>query len=115
MSLFKRLFLQIGVGVLGFFLADYFIEEVSLHTLEALFAAGLTLGIINFFVRPIIKLITFPLRLLTLGLFTFFINIAIVWFTKALFYTVEIEGLTALLYTTIIIWLLELITHSFSK
>ncbi len=115
MSLFKSFLLQIAVGVLGFYLADYFLEEVQIESVRILFYAGGALGIINFFIRPIIRIITFPLRLLTLGLFTFFINIAIVWFTQALFTQVSIEGLTALLYTTLIIWVLEFIIHSFSK
>jgi len=115
MKLLKNFLLQLAVGVLGFYLADHFISEVTLESTETLFYAGITIGIINFFIRPIIKLITFPLRLLTLGLFTFFINIGIVWFTKALFEGVEIEGFIALLYTTIIIWIMEFITHTFSK
>ena len=115
MSLFKKLLLQVAVGILGFYLADYFLEGVTLKNIEVLFLAGASLGLINFFIRPVLRIITFPLRLLTLGIFTFFINIAIVWFTQAMFPEVGVEGFSTLLYTTIIIWLLEFTVYSLSK
>ena len=112
MSLFKGFLLQAAVGVLGFYLADYFLEEVVVEGTVFLFYAGVTLGTVNFFIRPLLRLITFPLRLLTLGLFTFVINIAIVWVVQAMFIEVAIGNLTALLYTTLIVWILEFILHS---
>ncbi len=115
MSLFKGFLLQIAVGVLGFYLADYFLEQVVVKNTAFLFYAGVTLGSINFFIRPFLRLITFPLRLLTLGLFTFIINIAIVWVVQAMFPEVAIGNLIALLYATLIIWVLEFILHSFTK
>jgi putative membrane protein len=39
----------------------------------AIIAAGL-LGIINTFIRPILIILTLPLNIITLGLFSFFIN-----------------------------------------
>jgi putative membrane protein len=42
--------------------------------LENLLIASFLLGILNAFVRPILMLIALPLLILTLGLFTFFIN-----------------------------------------
>jgi putative membrane protein len=115
MSLFKRFLLQIAVGVLGLYLADYFLVEVTITEPLFLLYGGVTLGVINFFIRPVLRLITLPLRILTLGLFTFFINAAIVWFTQAAFLEITIEGFTALIYTTIIVWILEFLIYNFSK
>ena len=42
-----------------------------------LVAAILTL--VNIFIKPVIKLLTFPINLLTLGLFNFLINIGILY------------------------------------
>lgn len=36
--------------------------------------ASLVIGIINVFIRPILMIITIPINLLTLGLFTFILN-----------------------------------------
>ncbi len=35
---------------------------------------GLLFGLVNTFIRPLVKLFTFPLLILTLGIFTFVIN-----------------------------------------
>lgn len=42
---------------------------------------GLIFGLVNAIVRPILKLLTCPLILLTLGLFTLVINTALFWLT----------------------------------
>ncbi len=38
---------------------------------------GLVIGLVNGFIKPIAKLITLPLRILTLGLFTLVVNVAL--------------------------------------
>jgi putative membrane protein len=49
-----------------------------------LFAVALLFGVINVSVRPILKLLTFPLLILTLGLFTFVLNALMLWLTGAI-------------------------------
>ncbi|WP_373532268.1 phage holin family protein [Vampirovibrio sp.] len=36
--------------------------------------AALVMGLVNFFIKPVLALLTLPLNLLTLGLFSFIIN-----------------------------------------
>ena len=48
----------------------------------AIFA--LILGLLNAFVSPVIKLLTFPISLLTLGLFSFVVNAVMFWFASYL-------------------------------
>ncbi len=114
MSLLKKFLLHVAVGVLGFFLAEYFLG-ITIKDPHSLFYAGLLLGTVNFFIRPLICLVTLPLRILTLGLFTFAINTSIIWFVQAFFPEITIDGFTNLIYTTLIIWILEVILHGFSK
>jgi putative membrane protein len=45
---------------------------------------ALIFGLVNAFVRPLLKLLTCPLILLTLGLFIFVINALMLWLTSAL-------------------------------
>ncbi len=115
MSFLKNFLLQIAVGVLGFFIADYFLEGVFIEDTRHLFYVGISLGLINFFIRPLLNLLTLPFRILTLGLFSFLINIAIVWLAQAMFTEVIIEGLATIVYVTLIIWILEFVTSTFKK
>ena len=55
-------------------LASYLIEGIRVSGFfSALFTAAI-LGILNVFFRPIVLILTLPVNLLTLGLFTFVIN-----------------------------------------
>src|SRR3970282_2359106 len=42
---------------------------------------GLIFGLVNVFIRPIVKLITCPFYILTLGLFSFVVHTALFWLT----------------------------------
>ncbi len=109
MWVIKFFLLKITVGILGLYVACHFIDEVIVEKPEFIIYAGLMLGLINFFIKPIISFITLPIRIITLGLFTFFINIAIIWFVVGIFAEITIEGFVPLIYTTLIIWILDLI------
>jgi len=50
----------------------------------SLLLVALVFGVLNALVRPILKLLTCPLILLTLGLFTFVINAIVLWLTSAI-------------------------------
>lgn len=49
-----------------------------------LLLVALVFGVLNAFIRPILKLLTCPLIILTLGLFTLVLNAAMLWITGAL-------------------------------
>jgi len=101
----QSLIIQILSGIAGLWLADRFVPGVDFTgSIEALLIAGLALGLVNFFLKPIIKLITFPLRLLTLGLFGIVINMAMIWIIDILFPELIILGIIPLFWTSLIIW-----------
>ncbi|GAW93181.1 phage holin family protein [Calderihabitans maritimus] len=50
------------------------IEGIRLEGLVSALTASLILGIVNAFIRPLVILLTLPLNILTLGLFTWVIN-----------------------------------------
>jgi len=49
----------------------------------SLLLVALVFGVLNAILRPILKLLTCPLIILTLGLFTFVINAVMLWLTSA--------------------------------
>jgi len=106
---FRKLILQVTVGILGIWLATELVTGVTfIGPRKTLLIAGLILGLINFFIKPILNLVTLPLRIITFGLFSLAINIGIVWLIEILF-PLDIAGLYPLFWTTIIVWALSLI------
>src|SRR6266852_1356258 len=57
--------------------------------------AGLVLALINAVVRPILKVLTLPLTLLTLGLFLFVLNAFCLWLTSAIVPGFDVHGFWA--------------------
>lgn len=49
-----------------------------------LFVVALLFGILNVLVRPILKLLTLPILIVTLGLFIFVLNAVMLWLTGAI-------------------------------
>jgi len=50
----------------------------------AFVGVALTFGVINSFIRPVAKILTFPLILVTLGLFALVVNGLMLWLTSSL-------------------------------
>jgi len=102
------LFLQIVAGILGIFLAVKLIPGVVFTgDWKALAIAGGILGLLNFFIKPILKIITLPLKILTFGLFGLVINMLIVWVVDIIFPELIIPGIIPLFLTSLIIWIIS--------
>jgi putative membrane protein len=99
------LFLQILAGILGLWLSVIYVPKVEfIGSWQQLILAGAILGLINFFIKPILKVITLPLRILTFGLFSLVINMLIVWLVDIIFPDLIISGIIPLFWTSLIVW-----------
>lgn len=56
---------------------DYFMNDVTVVNFTTSVIVALVLGLLNFFLKPILVLLTLPVTVLTLGLFLLIINAAI--------------------------------------
>ncbi len=62
------------INSLAILIVTYIVKGIQIASPLAAIAAALVLGIINAFLRPFIILVTLPINIFTLGIFTFFIN-----------------------------------------
>lgn len=117
----SKLLFQIASSILGLYLAQRFVPGVSLKIIpgqsvyfgfafvqfwQILLFVGGTLGLMNAIIKPILKTITLPLRIITFGAFSFLINVLMVWLADVIFPELIIAGLIPLFWTTVIVWLL---------
>jgi len=79
---------------------------------SALFAA-LVLGILNAFFRPILLILTLPINVLTLGLFTFVINAFLLMMTSGVIGGLQVAGFGSALLGSLIISLVSWLLSSF--
>lgn len=123
----KRLLSQIIAATAGLWLANSFVPGVAvrIYSESSFFGFNLTaqwqiflilgiiLGLINFFIKPIINAVTLPLRIITLGLFSIVINMGLLWLLDVMFDELYAPWFYPLLWTTLIIWGLSLIIGFF--
>lgn len=79
---------------------------------SALFAA-LVLGILNALFRPILFILTLPINVLTLGLFTFVINAVLLLMTSGIAGGLVVDGFGSAMFGSLVISLVSLLLSSF--
>jgi putative membrane protein len=79
-----RFILRWAVNAIAFYLAVLILpERISLTTgLVSILWVALIFGLVNALFRPLLKFLTCPLIMLTLGLFTLIINTFLFWLTS---------------------------------
>lgn len=119
----KRLLSQVVSATLGLWLATLVVKGVIIRSYpgsnffgiplkaqwEIILVLGIVLGLLNYFLKPLLKTLALPLEVLTLGLFTIVINMGILWLLDKMFDELYIPLFLPLLYITLIIWGLNLI------
>lgn len=85
-----------------------------LEGLGAALMAGIILTVVNFFIRPLLVLLTLPFTVVTFGLFIFVINALMLMLTAALMGSAfEISGFGMALLASVIIALLNMVLSNF--
>lgn len=111
-----NLIFQIIGNSLGIYLGTLLIPGFSFGgDIKALLFAGFVLGIANFIIKPILKIISFPLILLSFGLFSFVISAFILWLTSQFVPEIQISGIIPLCLATILISIISTILSIFAK
>lgn len=73
-------------------LAGYFISGVKVAGLWSALVLAFVLGLLNIFIKPLITLLTLPINILTLGLFTLVINALIIMLASSIVKGFEVGG-----------------------
>ena len=69
-----KLILRILINAAALWAAAYFVPGIRAGGVGSLLAVAVVFGVVNALVRPVLKLLSCPIILLTLGLFTLVIN-----------------------------------------
>ena len=105
--------IRAAVAALGLWLADRIVPGVVIQDWQSLVLAGLLLGVVNAVVRPIFFFLTLPLTILTLGLFLFVVNGAMLGLVGWLLGGVEIDGFLPAVLGAIVVGLVSWVASWF--
>jgi len=119
----RKLFSQIIAAGLGLWLATLIIPgvKVTLFPGSSFFGVNITqywqlflllgiiLGLLNYFVKPVLKILALPLEIITLGLSSIAISMAMIWAADLIFEELTVPLFVPLFLTSVIIWIFNFI------
>jgi putative membrane protein len=90
-----RFIIQAVVTMIGLWLSAQVVPGVAFTNTGSLIAAALILGLVNAVVRPFMVILTFPITIVTLGLFLLVVNAAMIGLTAMFLGGFAVNGLWA--------------------
>jgi len=115
-----RFLVRILGNALAISIASYFVQNFSFpRDWTLLLLAGLILALFNAILKPILKLISLPLIIVSLGLFSLLINAVLLWLLAQFLPELKIVGFWAYFWGVLIIsvmnWLIGALTKKRPK
>jgi putative membrane protein len=109
MSLTQRLVVSWLTNAIAIAIAAVVLSRMTVATAGDLILAAAVFGILNTFLKPLARLLTLPLAIITLGIAWFFVSMLMLWLTQAIISGVDIHGFWTLVWATIIVWFANLL------
>lgn len=107
--------IRLVVNAVALICVAYVVPGIFVSGIGGALIAALILGIVNAILRPILILLSLPLELVTLGLFTLVINALLFWLVGALHVGLTVAGFWpafwGALVMSIVSWLLSMLTR----
>ena len=84
MKLIKKVLIGIFLNGLALYLLTMLVEEIVYTGGFKFFViGGIVLGLINYFIKPVIKILSLPFVILTAGIFLIAVNAFVLWLLTA--------------------------------
>jgi len=84
--------IQLLINAIAFYITAYVIPGVTISGWPTLLVVAVLWGILTIFLKPILVILTLPINILTLGLFTFVINAILLLITSSFVPGFKVDG-----------------------
>lgn len=85
------------------------LSGVTVSSVGSLFLAALVFGVLNTVLKPLLRLVTLPLAILTLGIAWFFVSLLMLLLTRDIVSGFHIHGFWTLVEATLIVWAVNMV------
>ena len=109
----RGLFLRWLILTFSIIATSYLIDGIQISGFLSAFSAAAILGILNAFFRPILLILTLPVNILSLGLFTFVINAIVLMMVSGVISGFEVNGFWSAVFGSLLISLVSWLLTSF--
>jgi len=107
-----KLLIRLIINALALMLSPYLISGISVSNFYTALITAIVLGIVNAIIRPILVILTLPINMLTLGLFTLIINGLLILFVASFVKGFDVSGLWPAVLLSLFLWAVSFITSS---
>ncbi len=101
------------LNALALFIVSKIVSGIELRGFGAALVAVLVIGLVNALVKPILLILTLPITILTLGLFTFVLNALMLLLASNLVNGFRVDGFWTALVASILLSIVSTILHAF--
>jgi len=109
----KGIFLRWLILTFAIIATSYLIDGIQVSGFLSAFFAAAILGILNAFFRPILFILTLPVNILSLGLFTFVINALMLMMVSGVISGFKVYGFWSAVFGSLLISLVSWLLTSF--
>ena len=92
-------------------IAYYIVPGITIRDFYSALVAALVLGLINALIKPILLLLTLPINIITLGLFTFVLNALLFWFASTIVKGFGVADFAAAFWGALCLSVVSWLTH----
>lgn len=110
-----KLIARLALTAFSLLVVSNLLVGVTIDGLHPAIGAAVILGLLNAIVRPILIVFTLPITILTLGLFIFFINAFLFYFTASFIDGFYVAGIFSALLGSVIVSGVSIIGNRFIK
>jgi putative membrane protein len=109
MRLVRYLAVSWALNVLVLGVVTVAFSDVTSKNFGDLLVAAVVFGILNTVVKPLLKLLTLPLAVITLGIAWFFVAMLMLWITSAIVSGWDIHGFWTYVWATLTVWAVNVV------
>jgi putative membrane protein len=106
-----RLIVRLLLNALIIYLIASYLPGFEVHNFFTAIIVAVVLGLINVTLKPLLIILTLPINILTLGLFTFVINAVLLLLTASLVKGFTVSGFWSALMASLLISLFNILTR----
>lgn len=99
------------INAMALIAAAAFVPGFGVQTFYTALIAALVLGLANALIRPILLVLTLPINILSLGLFTFVLNALMVWLVSTIVKGFTVEGFVPAFLAALFLWVVSVGTN----
>lgn len=110
-----KIIVNLLVSVLAIVITAYLLPGTTIDSISTALMVAVVLGILNAVLRPILTILTLPITILTLGLFSFVLNALMILLVSAVIPGFHVDGFLWALLFSLVLSLVNTLLNALTK